>query len=463
MKYPALFENNLGTQPHPSLTNTRNLSGFMAAISHILAMPSSSSFRPLFPTIFLLGLAGLCLSSATTALADHQSTPAPVAAAKTPTSSTSSPADPPNVFHDLPHVFQGERTTHCGIAVVTTALQADTGLSLSVPGLVQQLAGIVSRKLQTSSQGCSPRWVLPYFNIRYTYEDFNQQLKIADRKSARPLALSILREKIIPQIQSGSFYALQIHTGGDGHAILLTEYNKSEDTLVVYDPVRHEKHSMTVKAVSDIWPVTYPEATRKKYNYISEDRVYLSAEQISTSRKTTFSSPPLDCELRVEPSLLGDFIISKDLKSIPDSGYQLRKNVQGSAYWQLLSKGWENDRTPDEVPGVAALAKIKVAEGKPVLVVQSGAEGSYRIAAVTGYKGGIANPEAQIQLTTCSSGKLASTWISGKEFAQSCFPKLANGRFSAFVGFPSRNLCGSNRPTAPANPVAAPESDAPRQ
>lgn len=344
-----------------------------------------------------------------------------------------------NQHLDLPHIHQGQNNSYCGPAVFLTALQADTGLDLSDKRLIPQLSALMNRQIGAGKIGCRPKLLLPLFEVDFAPQDYNSELKTADPEIAKKLALKTLRQDLIPGLMQGNYYHLQVTNGYNGHAILLVDYDQKADMLVIYDPARHQKYLESVEGVCERWPIHYPEDLRKKYSYIGEDRFYLTCDQIRTAQKPV-KTAPLNCEVQVRLDALSRMTLKQDFSLKTAKFDDFRSSIEGPASWRHLSNYWDKDRTLQEVPGVATAFKIKVAQGEPALTLYSKSEDNYLLVAVTGYKGGIANPEAEIQITLVNEGKLFSRWISSNEFASKCIPKSGDGRFCAFIGYPENSL-----------------------
>ncbi len=340
---------------------------------------------------------------------------------------------------DLPHINQGQGTSYCGPSVFLTALQADTGLNLSDKRLLPQLSALINREIGAGKVACRPQLLLPLLDVDFTTHDYNGELKARDPGIAKELALKTLRQDFIPGLLQGNYYHIQVTNGYNGHAILIVDYDPKEDKLVIYDPLRHQKYLESVEGVSGRWPIHYPEDLRKKYSYIGEDRFYLRCDQIRTAQKPV-KTAPLHCEVQVRLDALSRITLKQDFSLKTAKFDDFRSSVEGPASWRHLSNYWDKDRTPQEVPGVATAFKIKVAQGEPALTLYSKSEDNHLLVAVTGYKGGIANPEAEIQITLVNEGKLFSRWISSNEFASKCIPKSSDGRYCAFIGYPENPL-----------------------
>jgi serine/threonine protein kinase len=339
---------------------------------------------------------------------------------------------------ELPHIEQGKGNYLCGPAIVLTALQRETGLKLDHQILVSQLASVAMENGGIKA-GLEPEWLLNPLNMKFTKKDYNAEKKLQDSDAAKAMALSVIQTEIIPELQNGVCFYFSVNNGYNGHSVLLAGYDEKTGQIKLHDPMEEKAGSIDADSLAAKWPIHYPEDLRQKYSYIGEDRFYLRLQKFDLRECDELRVPPHEAEVKIRADLLAQFTEpTLSMLKLGEDRFQDRMGAR--ATWKHLSKHWQKERKPTEVPGVATIAKMKVAQGEPVVMLFGKDSQNLALVAVTGYRGGFLNTSGEMQITLLHEQKLVSKWVTADEFLTKCSPLNESGGICCYVGYPEASL-----------------------
>lgn len=345
---------------------------------------------------------------------------------------------PASAALELPHIAQGKRNALCAPTVVLTALQREIGLKLDHQILASQLASAVMENGGVKI-GLPPEFLLSPLNMEFTKKDYNAEQKLQDSEAAKALALLVIRTEIIPGLQDGSYFHLYVKNGYNGHAILLTGYDEKTGLMTLHDPAKKKAGTIDAGGLAAWWPIHYPEDLRKKYSYIGEDRFYHRLTKLKLRECKELRVPPHEAEVKIRADLYAKLTKpNSSMLALEEDVFQERMGAHVT--WKHLSKYWSKERKPTEVPGVATIAKMKIAQGEPVVMLFRKDGQSLGIVAVTGYRGGFLNSAGEVQLTLLHEQKLVSKWVTAEEFLIKCSPLNESDGICCYIGYPKISL-----------------------
>jgi hypothetical protein len=330
------------------------------------------------------------------------------------------------------HVFQGKGTNFCVTASCIMVAQRMTSLDLR-EDLIESIAGLQSSVSATrkglgsmalaSSLGMDMKWIF--------YDTGNDQ-----GITAEEFALQKLKEVVIPELSRGNIVNLSIHRGGSNtHAILLTAFDDKEQTFDVHDSiVTTGLVQIKISEIAKWWPIG------------PEDDLWVRGFIFSPppARSGGLLVPPLGSELGIQVDALNGMILPGDIKFPRNQlEYDTKKffDAMPGAKIAHVSYGWEPGRKADEVSGIPLWLKIKAAAGDPVCLFWDDGEGSKRVVAVTGYRGGYKNFDGELRITWVGEGnELAHSWVTGAEVLQKGKTQRDCGGDGFYIIYPKKPL-----------------------
>lgn len=342
---------------------------------------------------------------------------------------------------NLTHIRQESGTNLCAPTTIIMAFQRESGFKLDQKDMAKLLASIVYENAAISS-GFEPHLLLNILNIKYDSKDFNERLKIIDSLEVEKLALSTIRNEIIPLLRNGAYVIFQVNNNYNGHVVLATCYDEETDQIVVHDSSNYNVCYEKVESLAKRWPIKYPPEIRKIASWISEDRFYLRLNLLTHSNEPKkLEHPPSEAIISLKKDALVNWK-TPNFTNLNLDENDFQREFGGHAKWKLLSKYWPKERDPTSVRGLAIWAKIKVAQGDPVVMLYSEDGSRLNLAAITGYRGGLMNPEGEIELTLLDDNKHISKWFSEKDFLLRCSPRTKNGQADGYcyIAYPIVSL-----------------------
>ncbi len=333
-------------------------------------------------------------------------------------------------YLELPHIRQKSGTSYCGPTVVLTAYQRQTGLVLDNPIIVPRLASMVMESAGHPNFGLATDCLWGPLNLSFECFNFSENLNITDVNDAGKLALTTLRKDIIPALQEGAYFSFGITSSHPrGHAVLVTRYDAKTDKLTVHDPLRSRVSEITVPELAKIWPLRRP----------SQKHFALRTEKLLFPVGSELRTPPTNACVNISAEALGKLqipdVLTPEMLNWAEGTPRLGQHTD----WKRLSKFWQN-RDPQKVIGVADVARIKVAQGEPPLMVFDNGEGNLEVVVVSGYRGGYCNPKGEIQLSVLNEGRLVGKWMSVSDFLLKCSPRQGDGEYGCYIGYPQTSL-----------------------
>jgi hypothetical protein len=336
------------------------------------------------------------------------------------------------------HIFQGRGNRFCGTASALMAVQAVTNIKLDGQDLLDSFSGIYNAAAATGKSDTSSHFLSYIFGLSPKLYNYNTD-GLTDI-TARQLAFDKLKNNIIPELDAGSVVTMtirsEIERPESRHIVLLSRYDHGKQVFTVNDPLFERPLEVSLDTLAKKWPV-YDGPTL----YIFASAVRLNIESIA---KSNLRYPPNILELNLAPNALGIFALA-DSVSIPRSFDEYLKDrfaiVIKDALIIPVSISWEKGRKVDDVKGIALWLKVKIAQGDPACLFFSKPDGSKKIVAVTGYRGGYKNFEGEMQITEIGEdGKLVKSWMKSAEVLQKGKSPRDCGGDSFYIIYPIKPL-----------------------
>lgn len=332
----------------------------------------------------------------------------------------------------------------CAPTSFLTALQRETGLRLNDdPLLAGNISGMVLEDRGNGGNGGVPaNRLFKILGMNYFPLEYNSERKTANLEAIVNLASTVLRNEVIPTIQKGSYFYLGVQSPSSvhGHAYLVTNYDKDKEVLTILNPSVAEPMYMTVKELAEKWPIRYPDNYEKVNPALGENRYYLTATRVEFAKNYNEILPPAkEIELSISPVALEVLKLPKvttDTLAFAEGNSKLGEQTD----WHWISQWWRKDRDPKTVIAVATIARIKVAQGEPVLMAFDKGLDQLAVGVVSGYRGGYSNPNGHIQVTFFENKGLVAKWYPVSEFLVRCAPRNRRGEYGCYIGYPKISL-----------------------
>lgn len=306
-----------------------------------------------------------------------------------------------------------QKHNHCVSACGLMALQRMTGMDLPAD-LQSHLAELSSRSAARGTEGASPGVIYPKMGLDTLDVNFAEELESRRAEERMRFAVSVLKERIVPELKTGKLVVLIIDSSPLNHAILLC--GVAEDgNIEQIDPLGVKTRVVSAEYLAKQW-------------YIQE-RKALSATIISFPKlpDSIPATPPARLSLEIPPdaqaALLTKFAIDGEDLSVE------RLNTDAKSFrWIDVTYRNKDGEDPADLPGIPLAVQLQLLAGRPVGSVDR--KGNRLL--FTGYSGILGAKDISFNVVT-SEGLKDLTW---KEVAKSFTVKGSNGKDTLFLGYP---------------------------
>lgn len=305
-----------------------------------------------------------------------------------------------------------QQRNHCVSACGLMALQRMTGVDLPA-ALQSHLAELSSRSAARGSEGASSGVIYPKVGLDILDVNYAEELESRRAEERMRFAISVLKDRIVPELKVGKLVVLIIDSSPLNHAILLS--GVSEDGNIEHiDPAGGKMRVVSADYLAKQWYV--------------QERKALSATIISfpnlpDSRPATAPAKlSLEIPTEAQAALLTKLAIDRDDLTIE------KLNTEAKSFrWIDMTERNKDGADPAALGGISLAIQLQLLAGRPVGSLDR--KGNRLL--FTGYSGPLGGAETSFKVET-SEGLKDLTW---KEIVKSLTVKGSSSKDTLFLGY----------------------------
>lgn len=304
-----------------------------------------------------------------------------------------------------------QKPNHCVSACGLMALQRMTGMDLPAD-LQSHLAELDSRAAAKGREGASFKAIYPKVGLDCLEVNYAEELQSRRAEERMRFAISVLNDRIVPELKVGKLVVLVIESSPVNHAILLCGVSK-DGNIEQIDP-NGGARDVSADYLASRW-------------YIRE-RESLKAAIISfpTLPDPPPETPPARLSLEIPPdaqsALLAKFAIDSEDLTVE------KLNTEAKSFRWIDMTLWNKDGAdPAELRGIPLGIQLQLLAGRPVGSIDR--KGNRLL--FTGYSGPLGGAETSFKVET-TEGQKDLTWV---EVAKLLTVESSKGKKTLFLGY----------------------------